>query len=238
MLNLNKHQENTLSDYDDIIQILDDNADKTSKLTGFDDSISGLKGIVDNIKTKAAEKVGATAGKAAAKDASEDCLVRALLPVALSLVILGRKMNDLPLKEKGTVTETALRKMRDQSLLIKATDIYNTALSRAADLVSVGVDAQKLAALKATIDDYEAKSKARESGVSQQVGATTTLGDLFKDAREVLDEEIDGFMEHMRDPYPEFYTEYHNARHVKNYGVRHRNGGNNPSPAPAPAQQK
>ena len=189
--------------------------------------------MVGKIKVKAGEKAEATSGKTAAKYLAEDELIMAVMPVAGSLVIFGRRTNDMTLKEKAAVTESGLRKMRDTELSTKARSIYELAASRAVDLEPIGVTAAKLTALKGKIDSYDEKSMARESSVSERMGASQSLVDLFKEADGLLDEEIDGFMEHLRGDYPQFYNEYFAARQIKDVGTRHRPA----EPAPPPAQK-
>lgn len=232
---LNKHQENKLSTYEGVLNILKDNEDKTSTVTGFSESVTELDSVVSKIKLKAAEKADATSGKTAAKYLAEDGLISALLPVSASLVILGRREKDMTLKEKATVTESGLRRMRDTELSTKANSIYELAASRATDLQARGVTAEKLTALKAKIETYDQTLSARESSVSERMGASQSLVDLFKEADSLLDEEVDGLMEHVRDDYPQFYNEYFAARMIKDAGTRHRPTEAAPTP---PSAQK
>ena len=131
---LNKHQENKLSTYEGVLNILKGNQDKTSAVPVFAESIAEFDSIVSKIKMKAAEKAEATSGKTSAKYLAEDELMGALLPVAASLVILGRREKEMTLKESAYVTESGLRRMRDTELSTKANSIYELAVSRAADL--------------------------------------------------------------------------------------------------------
>ena len=231
---LNKHQENKLSTYEGVLNILKGNQDKTSAVPVFVDSIGELDSIVSKIKIKAAEKAEATSGKTSAKYLAEDELIGLLLQVAASLVIRGRREKEMALKESAYVTESGLRRMRDTELSTKANSIYELAVSRAADLQTFGVTAEKLTALKGNIEAYGKALGARESSVSERMGASQSLVDLFKEADGQLDEEIDGLMEHFRSDYPQFYNEYFAAREIKDAGVRHRE----PTPAPPPPAQK
>jgi hypothetical protein len=63
---------------------------------------------------------------------------------------------------------------------------------------------------------------ARESSIASRKGARGTMYSLFAEADEVLNEEIDHFMELIRPAETEFYNKYFTARIIKDTGVRHR----------------
>jgi len=60
------------------------------------------------------------------------------------------------------------------------------------------------------------------SSVSERKGARETLESLMKEADEVLAEEIDNYMERIRDVEQEFYAIYCDARYIRATGVRHK----------------
>ena len=55
-------------------------------------------------------------------------------------------------------------------------------------------------------------------------GARGTLAGLFNEVDELLTDEVDRFMELLRNKEPEFYNKYFVACVVKETGIRHRPG--------------
>ena len=57
--------------------------------------------------------------------------------------------------------------------------------------------------------------------------------DLFAEADEILHDEIDKHMEHLRADYPQFYEEYFDARRIRHACIRHRpDAKNDAQPVP------
>jgi hypothetical protein len=55
---------------------------------------------------------------------------------------------------------------------------------------------------------------------------------VFSEIDELLADEIDRHMEHLKQKYSQFYEQYFSARMVKDIGVRHRIEIPKPTPAP------
>lgn len=230
---LEKRQENKLSSHEDVLEILSTNRDKCLSIPVLDAAVTELGSLVAQIKVKAGEKADATAGKTEAKNRAEEQLINSLTMVCGSLRGLARKEKDDTLMEKVSMSRSAYERMRDQELVIKAGSIAELADSRAADLADRGTTAEKLAALKLRIENYKSALSAQGGSVAQRQGASKSVADLFRDTDELLQDEIDGLMEHMQEDYPQFYAEYHLARQIKDLGIRHSPATEEPENAPA-----
>ncbi|OYV87317.1 MAG: hypothetical protein B7Z63_02555 [Ignavibacteriae bacterium 37-53-5] len=219
---LNKHQQNDLSMRERVLKLLKDNLTKFPKMPEMPVAVNELDSLVSQIQSKSAEKGNATSGKTDAKIEAENELITNLLQVGGSIRGLASKEKDFPTKEKVSFRRSGLERMRDEELLIKASSVYYIASARAADLVSRGVTAEKLELLKSRTAAFKSALGAQGTSIPQRKGASKSIVELFKESARLLNDEIDGMMEHMQDEYPQFYAEYDSARQIRDLGMRHR----------------
>lgn len=219
---MNKRQENKLTMYEGLLTLLSSNGAKVSSVAGFDNAVKELSGIISDLKNKSSEVNSVSAGKTAEKHSAEDAMISTLLPVCSGLYVLGRKQNNAKIKEMANVTEGRLHAMRDTELASLGNTIADMAASYDKDIAAYGVTQDMIAGLKEKAQQYSAAIGGRESGVAERKGARSSMNELFDKADEILNEEIDRFMEIIRLSETEFYNKYSSARVVKDMGVRHR----------------
>ena len=217
----NSH-ENKLTMYEAVHSLLEANKEKTAGLPAFAGSIASFRESVQSIKGKSREVDEAATGRTAAKNQAEDELVSVVIPVASALFVHAGAQKDLPLREKASVSETSLRRLRDTELASKASSMLSLANERATALGTYGITPAMLNDLQVKITTFSGAIGERESGVAERVGARVNLFELFDVADKTLSEELDPLMELVRGSQRQFYNEYFAARVIKDLGTRHR----------------
>jgi len=217
-----------------ILTLLLANLTKITQIAGFMEAVNFFQELLEKIDAKANEKDDATTGKTAVKHAAEEALIAAIMKASAALLLLARKTKNLELKEKANIQESALTRMRDTDLAAKGKAALDLIKQYATELASIGVTAEEITGLEAKINAYSNAIGKSVSSVSERKGARETLESLVKEADEVLAEEIDNYMERIRDVEPEFYAVYCDARYIRATGVRHK--PETPSPTNPPTE--
>ena len=227
VLYLEKEQQNKFTTDENVSKLIDLNEEKFAKVPELLNANGRLKNVLGQISALASQKVNATKGTRDAKTAERTKLVKLTLKVSGSLVSLAIQEKDPVTKEKAMVRRRALERMRPEDLKRKATTVYELANARLADLATRGTTVETLAALKAETEVFSKAVANQNLGMGQQTSATKSIPDLFRDADEIIYEDINGLMEHVEGDYPGFFAEFNEVKRIKDLGIRH-----NPPPAP------
>lgn len=219
---MNNRLENRLTMYEGLLTLLQSNMDKINTVGGFGDAVAELAAVIAGVKTKSKEVDGVSVGKTTTKYDAEDALVAELIPACSALYIFGRKQNNAEIKERADVTETKLRRMRDTELAAFGMAIADLAAANIRGLAAFGFTDEKLNSLRAKAQAYSTAIGVKESSIADRKGARGAMNDLFDKADDILNEELDRFMEMLRPTETELYNKYFAARVVKDTGVRHR----------------
>ena len=225
---MNKRQENKLTMYEGLLTLLQANSAKGASITGYSDAVTQFSSLIMEVKEKSTEVESVTVGKTVVKSEAGDALIVALLPVCSALYVYARKQNIPEIKGRVGITEAHLHTIRDTELASFGDAVVDLATANAAGIAPMGITADKIADLKTKADAYNAAIGAKESSVASRKGARGTLDDLFNHADELLNEELDRYMELLRSADTEFYNKYFAARVIKDIGVRHK--ANAPAP--------
>ena len=219
---MNKRLENRLTMYEGLLSLLQSNMDKINTIGGFADAVNGLAAVINDVKAKSAEVDKATVGKTTTKYDAEDALVTELIPMCSALYMVGRKQSNAEIKERVDISESRLRKMRDTELAAYGAAIADLATTHSRGVAAYGITDEKIAALRSKAQAYSTAIGVKESSVADRKGARGTMSELFDQADDILNEELDRFMELLRPAETELYNKYFSARVVKDTGVRHR----------------
>jgi hypothetical protein len=221
--------------YEGVKTLLLQNQDKTTEVPAFEESMTSFTTLLGELDQLAQDFGKATAGKAENKREAEDALVAALMPICSALFTYARKQNNIELKAIADMTEYEFRRLRDTDFKTKAGIILDEAEKYAADLVPYAVNAEKVAAARTMWTTFNEAMGKRESSTSERKGVRKSMEQVFSEIDELLADEIDRHMEHLKQNYSQFCEQYFSARMVKDIGVRHRIDVPKPTPAPVPA---
>jgi hypothetical protein len=193
-----------------------------NSIAEFPVSLTTFLNILKEIKSAEVVRKTATQGKTDVKYAAEEELIKSAVNVALSLRAFGRKKNLPELKSIADVNSRKLERMKDVDLITKCSQLYNEAKKiKPADLEPFGLSAEEIEDLKLKNDSYEAASGTRDSSVATRVGSGKNVIDLINEDDDILEEELDKFVEKFAEKDKTYYDGYQAARVIKNLGVRH-----------------
>ncbi len=222
---MNKKQENKLTMYEGVLSLITTNSEKTRTAGGFNESAAVFGALVEELKAKSIEVDSAAAGKTAVKYSAADSLIAALVPVCSALYVYGRKQGIMEIIDRAKITESKLRSMRDTELASFGTAISEMAEANAKEIEAHGIAQDKINDLKEKARLYSSAIGERESSVASRMGARLSVKELFRRADELLKEELDRYMELLRQSETEIYNKYFAARSIKESGIRHRQNG-------------
>ena len=227
---MNKLMEDKRTMFASVLSLLSANRAKLNAVPGFPDALDSFQELLGKIDTKAKEKDEATAGKTVTKHATEQILIRAIMKASSALFVLARKTNNIELKEKSNILESTLARMRDTDLATKGEAILALVKEQAQPLAAYGVTAEEIAELEKKVISYRDAVGRSVSSISERIGARVSLETLMKEADELLAEELDRYMERIRENEPELYAAYIDASYIRLRGIRHEK----PAPAASP----
>jgi len=150
------------------------------------------------------------------KQAKRRRLAEAALAVAKPARAWALENENAELAQTMAVSETALLRGSAKDATDLSQAVYDAAsvTATAAALVSHGVSSAKLKALQDALKKFAAVvSKPRER-ITSRKSATERLAAEFQAAQKCLTEGLDLLVEQFEEDYPEFVTEFRNARVV------------------------
>ena len=211
-------QENKLSMYETVVEVLDANSALVSSLPGLVIARSALVNKTLQIRQMNMVQLKSTKGKTLDKGARKVLLADTSYGVAAAVQAYAATTENNDLYELVHFTRTALRESEDEALEQACQLIHDEANKVVASLPDYGVDATDLSDLQGLITAWGTQSQAPRMAISERTMATQTLPSLFKDADSILKKRMDKLMEKFRVSNPEFFATYHAARRIVDAG--------------------
>jgi hypothetical protein len=177
-------------------------------------------------------------GAADAKDAAETALEDKGFEVARALAVHFKKENDLVSRAKVDVTISALRKLRDEALVSKTTEIRDlgTAAVASPNAAGRGITAAKITELTAAITAF---ATLRNAPRGQTVMRTSLLRELETRVADLVDavRDLDDLVVQYEGTFPGrvFSDAWKQARQIVDLGHRFEPEVPPTTPAPTPA---
>ena len=219
---MNKGQENRSTMHSTVDTLLIANKTKTDEIPALAGQITVFENDDAGLKDELLANKNATSGTSDAKWNAEDDLVVALLAVAKPMKTIAKQKNNTALAAIVNVSDSGLRHLRENDLVLTAKAIYAEAMKLAPeDMAAYNITPDELAGLGAKIDAYSKSIGGRDSSVEVRKGTRQSVIGMYKKVESDL-EDIDNSMERLKDKYPEFYNEYVAARIIKATGGRHK----------------
>jgi hypothetical protein len=200
-------------------------------LTGFETAYKVATGIA----SQAGELDG---GNADAKDAAETDLEDKAFGVARALAIHFKKEGDLVNRAKVDVTRSAIKRLRDELLLNKTTEIRDVATVAAshANAAARGITAAKITELTAAITTF---AQLRNSPRGRLATRASLLRELETRVADLMDaiRDLDDLVVQYEGTYPGrvFSAAWRQARQIVSLGHRFEPEVPTATPTPTPA---
>jgi hypothetical protein len=222
-------QSNKLVMYDSIARYLRENSATVNTIPKFTQALTKFEAAIEAIRTKEDERQVSTKGKTEAKYNAEEDLINAILKIASGLFPYAINTNNTELRELADVNYSGLDRLKDVDLIAKGNQIHASAGTLITELADYGLTPDDLTLLKEAIDNYRDTTTYRDASVAQRKGASVSLKDLFNNADDILELEVDRFAAQLKISYPDFYNGYSGARIIKDIGIRHEEKTNPPA---------
>ena len=208
---MNNVQTNRVTMYKTTIAVLDENNAIWSPMAPLADAVTRLKNKVSAIDTAAQKQetpTGATLDKAGARDALEDVLF--LMCEALG--VLAHTSNNRDLMALTDITRSGIAKLDVEGLSNRASLVLAQANARKTELATLQVTQANIDELSQALQDYnEMKAGPRQATVERMV-QTESLSSLFREANNILRNEIDPMVNLFSRTQPLFVSNYQAAR--------------------------
>ena len=203
-----------LTMYRTIEQIQDTNASIIAAVPALVSVVAVFKAIIASIlETTELTDVNLT-GIAADKGNAKQHLARTTSDYAAIIAAFASATKNATLKQEVNYSYTKLAKMRDEALAPICRIIHDRAKENLDALHDYGITSEKLALLDTAIGDYAAKSPKTRTAIVNRQAHNTNLRELFKQADDILKNQMDGLMKNFRATHPDLYNAYFAAREI------------------------
>jgi len=210
---MNTKQSNKLASYGAVEALLKATPEIAS-VTGLPEKLEKLSARLAEINTLAATQTQPLRASAAARDHLLDQMADQAFEIAGLITTLARDSRTPQLAEAVEVGRSSFRRARRSHRQWFAQRVLDTAKSVLPQLAAYGVTAETLDAFQARIDAASGGMKAARGTAVDKTAATRRLVELFREADELMDDQIDRLVFRLRKTLPDFSARYREARTI------------------------
>ena len=218
---MNRKEINLLGMLESVVEGLDINEPLISNKPAIMAVKSRLKRNIVVVKGLQQKQAVGTKADTAIKNYKREDMTANLLNVAAGITAVGAEKNDIRLKMAGAVTEPALNGMRESDLVIRAHEVYETAMSIAPELVTWGISQDEIDDLGASSDSYLSQNPTIRNIKAKSVEATTEIKQKLNESYSLVKDPLDALMLPFKKINPTFYGEYLNTRLIIDRAATH-----------------
>jgi hypothetical protein len=186
--------------------------------------VDELKSTLDEIEATHQLTSVELTGQSDEKETVQEKLIQLILTMASALMAMADRTSNNVLAAKVNFSESAVRGQRDQQQTVTGREIADLTEENLEGLISSGITADHVTALREQTELLEAHLPANRISVSERKAANARLKTLFKRADKLLKNRLDRMMVRYETEDPAFYAAYQNARMILDYGTRHEDG--------------
>jgi hypothetical protein len=150
------------------------------------------------------------------KEQAHHAAIVSAVAIAGSVYAYAQENKNEELKIKMDVSETDLNDLRDEDLVTKLENIYDTAVPISADLAPFGATPEDIASFRTEIDAFVKTKKNIGTGIAARSSSRSSLTESFTEVDVMLENSIDRIMEGFRKKDADFYNAYQTARRIWN----------------------
>jgi hypothetical protein len=151
-------------------------------------------------------------GYAAVKNDLTVSLCSSATTLSAALFAYGVSSNNQLIKEGSDYTHSDFTRMRDTILVENCYNLHKLADDNLAALVPYNIDAPFLTSFLTLVQQTETANPSPTVERSHRKAYTSQLNVLFREAMNILTEEVDKTMLLLKSTYPDFFQHYKNAR--------------------------
>lgn len=229
---MNRKEIDLLGMMESVVEGLDNNISLIVSKPAIVAVQTKLKANTVEIKSLKQKQAVSTKADTAIKIYKREDMIVNFLNVAAGVAAVGAEKNDVRLKMAGTVTEAALKSMRESDLVVKGHELYEVAMTIAPELVSWSVTQDEINDLGESTDSYLSQNPTIRNIKARSTQATAEIKEKLNESYSLIKDQLDAFMLPFKKINPTFYGEYLNTRLIINRAATH------PKPADKPEEVK
>ncbi len=210
------HEEDKMSMYKTLLGIFDRFPDIIAGIPELETSIASFRSTVSSILQYDEQSKTARSGKYETKQNAKHNFIQLLVPAVKSLRSYARKnkLEDI-IELTGGITQSKLLRLNKAEFDSRTDMLYASLDANKANLAGFNITEEKVNALKASMDVYDTAEKEHLASGSERSAAHKNREEAFDTADDILNEDIDGMMEHFRQENSDFYNMYVSGRVIK-----------------------
>ncbi|MCL5027564.1 MAG: hypothetical protein M1480_00945 [Bacteroidetes bacterium] len=209
----------------------------TAEFEAFGEFIPLFGASIAEVKRLNMEYEKATKGLTKAKHDALEAVFNGIHPVKAALFSISHKLSDEKLKALVSMTDSKLKKLREEKFIEGAGVILQAGYDNITPLGKYKITTEKLDGIKANLDLLHGKEDEQSTGFTNRNSLWMSLNKELEKTHEILTIHLDAIAECTHDDHVDFYNKYKAARVVKNLGGNH-NGGEDETPPAAPEPPK
>jgi len=211
---MNARQESKLNMFRTVEKHVDDNPSVVAAVPAFQTAFTKFKTKIARIIDTEQQKDVNLTGISADKQVSKQQLCERATDVAQIVSAFASATGDNTLKQEVNFSLTALQKTRDDQLAPRCQNIHDRAQTNLAALADYGITAAMLANLQTAIQSYAARAPQPRAAVSNRKTLQANLENLFKEADEILTDQMDDLVPALKTAHPDWVQTYQSAREI------------------------
>lgn len=211
-MNINAKQNAKLNSFRATEKHIEDNASVISSTPAFQTAFNNLKAKIAAIVDTAQLKSGSLSGIASDKKTAKQNLCKLASTIAGAIYAYASATGNETLQQSMNLPVTTLMRTRDEAVAPLCQMIHDRAESDLENLKDYGIKSAHLTDLQTAIADYFAKSITPRSAVTNRKTVNANINALFKEADEILKNQLDKLIELFRDENPDFVNTYFSTR--------------------------
>lgn len=204
----------------DMYRIIKDHCESNptivSSVTAFQNAVNAFKAKIALIDETQQQEKAPLAGIAVDKSVLKQTLSRRAAGIADIIYAYAAATGNNTLKEAADFPVSRLLRAKSSEIAALCGHIHAKAVEHKQILEKdFGLTTQKLADLQTAIDDFNAATTKPKTAIGNRKTLKANLRAYFKEADEILDEQMDKLVTGFKDTAPDFVSTYENLRLVQ-----------------------
>ena len=225
-------QEAKLNSFRSTEQHVDANIAVINDIPAFLAVYNKIKANIVRITEAAEEKAASLTGIAGDKSGARETLVKKAAVIAGLVYSYAAANDDQTLLQEMNLTESKIRRTRDDELAPLCRMIHNRAETNLDALKDYNLNAAKLTDMQTSIDTYAAEAPKPRTAISNRKTTNINIGEIVRATDKLFENQFDKQIESLTDEHPDFVNTYKSTREFVNPPSRKRKpkvtSGNNP----------
>lgn len=216
---MNSQKESKLNMYHAVVKHGDDNPAIVASVAAFQTVFTAFKAKVSSISSTAQLEAQVISGISLDKAQLRKNLAQQAADLAAVIYAYASSISNNELREQVKFSVTELLRLKDDLLAPTCLNIRDAAQANLAALAAYGITAASITAFTNAIDEYTTAVPSPRNAVSQRAAYSTSLKNLFKEADDILKNQLDKLSVGFKTTQPQFLTAYKNNRVIVDAAV-------------------